>query len=394
MQELSGIEYVMCDIACKHDKTFEKKNWNGRINHFSSLDLEDESIYRKASNPIGLRSAINAYKAFINGEPSGYMFSLDACSSGLQLLSLLVSCEKSWSLCGGNSTKCVDSYTEIFESMDFRGNLTRKSVKAAIMTSLYGSKSGPKKAFGDKVEHFYETMETMVPGAWQLNLALQELWNDVKNGIYSWVLPDNFHAHIETKVKVFQKFKFLDQTLEVPKFVTGKPEFHKGLAPNLIHSIDGMIVREMFRRCMFNPIILQYVDFIFTETVNNDSITPDDKMVISLWSHYKNTGFLSTRILEHITPDNAGHLNKKVIYDMIDTFPIKPFELVSVHDCFRCHPNNGNDLRKQYNIIMADINDSSLLDSLVSQIIKQPVTVMKTGKIKRENILKSNYALA
>ena len=61
---------------------------------------------------------------------------------------------------------------------------------------------------------------------------------------------------------------------------------------------------------------------------------------------------------------------------------------------FRCHPNYGNDLRRQYNTILADINDSNLLPFIASQVAKQPISARKVGKIPREVILNANYTLS
>lgn len=131
---LSGLQYIQAEIACKHDKAYEKETWVDRLLYFKSLDFNDPKFYTKASNPIGLRAAVKALEDVQAGNPTGYMVSLDACSSGLQILSLLVSCPTSFNLCGGDSTQCVDSYTTIYDSMNLHGALTRKQVKAAIMT--------------------------------------------------------------------------------------------------------------------------------------------------------------------------------------------------------------------------------------------------------------------
>jgi len=239
---LTGLEYLQAEIACKHDKAFEKETWSDRLAYFDQLDITDKTIYKTASNAIGLRAAIEAYTASQAGESTGYMISLDACSSGLQILSLLVSCPTSFNLCGGDSDHCVDSYTTIYDSMNLHGALTRKQVKAAIMTSLYGSVAMPELTFGDNVDLFYETMEKMAPGAWDLNLGLQELWDKIPGSVYSWVMPDNFHACIETKDKEMKEFSFLGKPYAVTQKVDARPEFHKGLGPNLIHSVDGMVV--------------------------------------------------------------------------------------------------------------------------------------------------------
>lgn len=249
----------------------------------------------------------------------------------------------------------------------------------------------PELTFGDNVDMFYETMETMAPGAWDLNLSLQELWDEIPGSTYDWVMPDNFHACIETQKSELVPFKFLNEEFAVPVKVNERPDFHKGLGPNLIHSIDGMVVREMFRRCMFDKNVI-------TRVINNldDTGTTGrsaDK-VKELWDHYKETGFLSVRILDYLYKDTMGIVDPLVIAQLIKSMPDEPFELVSVHDCFRCHPNYGNNLRLQYNTILADINDSKLLKSMASQVTGRILNTRKVGKIDRNTILQGNYLLA
>lgn len=394
-QSLTGMQYLQCEIACKADKAFEKATWDERLAHFDSLDFTNPNTFKSASNPVGLRAAVLAYMDTLDGLPTGYMVSLDACSSGMQILSLLVECPTSFSLCGGDSDQCVDSYVEIYDSMNLHGVLTRKQVKAAIMTSLYGSVAMPELTFGANVDQFYDTMEKMAPGAWDLNQGLQELWDDVPGATYSWVLPDNFHACIETKDKEKLEFSLMGKPYALVHKVEGRPKFHKGLGPNLIHSIDGMVVREMLRRCMFDKgRITEVINAITTAVQGANEITSHDKMVERLWAHYEDTGFLSARILDHITVENVGITDQMVIAELIQSMPDEPFDIVTVHDCFRAHPNHGDDLRRQYNRIMADVAQSTILKSMASQVAQKKINAKKVGKIDRDSILNANYMLA
>ena len=234
-QELTGLEYLMADIACKHDKTYEKESWNKRLHHFSEIDFKDPDTFKQASNPIGLRAAYIALEDTALNKESGYLISLDAASSGLQLLSLLVSCPISWKLCGGDEN-ILDAYAEIYEHMDTDMSLDRKEIKLTIMSSLYGSTATPKAIFGENIDVFYECMEKMAPGAWDLNLGIQELWDEIEGTTYDWTMPDNFYACIETHDKEVIPFKFLEEEFQVVQKVNERPRFHKGLGPNLIHS--------------------------------------------------------------------------------------------------------------------------------------------------------------
>ena len=392
-QELTGTQYLMADIACKHDKAYEKRNWNERLAHFQEIDFMNPKTFTEASNPIGLRAAAIALNAGMQGEDIGYMISLDAASSGLQLLSLLVSCPISWKLCGGDEN-ILDAYTEIFMNMNTGMNLDRKDVKQSIMTALYGSEATPKAVFGEDVDVFYETMEKMAPGAWDLNLGIQDLWGNIKGSTYDWVLPDDFYACIETTDKERISFNFLDTKHEVIQEIHERPRFHKGLGPNLIHSIDGYIVREMFRRCMFDEkVTTRVMDLLKTGAKGTNGKSAEK--VSSLWSNYKATGLLSMRILDYLHHDTMGLVDPLVIGKLIQTLPDQSFDLVCVHDCFRCHPNHGNSLRRQYNHILADINESTLLVDIASQVTgDNNIKVQKAGKIARDVILNANYTLS
>lgn len=390
--KLSGLQYLMADIACKHDKAYEKKQWTDRLAHFYEIDLNDPKIFKTASNPIGLRAAVEALNQTKEGNSSGYMISLDAASSGMQLLSILVSCPISWKLCGGDET-ILDSYTHIYHSMGVAASLERADVKKSIMTALYGSTATPKAIFGEDVDTFYETMEHMAPGAWDLNLGLQELWDEISGETYDWYMPDGFYACIETSDKEVIPFTFLDKEFQVVQKVNARPRFHKGLGPNLIHSIDGMIVREMFRRCQFDSKVTTRVANLIIEGANGTNGRSKEK-VQDLWNSYLESGFLSVRILDYLFDDTIGLVDPLVIAKLIQSMPMKSFQLVTVHDCFRCHPNYGNDLRQQYNEIMADINDSNILSFIVNQLVNKKISARKVGKIPRDVILNGNYLLS
>lgn len=391
-RELTGTEYVMADIACKHDKAYEKKGWDERLAHFEEIDLSDPKTFKEASNPVGLRAAALAYEAGQQGKEVGYLISLDAASSGLQLLSLLVSCPISWKLCGGDEN-ILDAYAEVFLHMNTGLKIDRKAVKQSIMTALYGSTATPKAVFGEDIDVFYETMEQLAPGAWDLNLGIQELWDEIDGTTYDWVLPDNFYACIETHDKHVIPFMFLDKEYQVIQKINERPRFHKGLGPNLIHSVDGMIVREMYRRCQFDPKTVQRVTDLITMKVNGTD-GKSAEIVKTLWEHYEQSGFLSVRILDYLHHDTIGLVDHLVVAELINTLPLRPFELVCVHDCFRCHPNYGDDLRRQYNHILADLNDSVVLPFIASQVAEQDIKARKVGVIPREVILNANYTLS
>ena len=61
---------------------------------------------------------------------------------------------------------------------------------------------------------------------------------------------------------------------------------------------------------------------------------------------------------------------------------------------FRVLPNYGNDLRRQYNQLLAEVSRSDLLSFLVSQIVKRKITVSKIDPDMFDDIIETNYALS
>lgn len=98
--------------------------------------------------------------------------------------------------------------------------------------------------------------------------------------------------------------------------------------------------------------------------------------------------------MDHLNPDNLGHVDQGVIEDLIQSLPVKPFKVVTVHDCFRCHPNYGNDLRRQYNLQLHLIAKSNLLDNIVSQLLGKPISLGKLDDTLAQDILAADYALS
>jgi hypothetical protein len=113
--------------------------------------------------------------------------------------------------------------------------------------------------------------------------------------------------------------------------------------------------------------------------------------------HYLRSGVPDVTVLPFLTPENVQQLTKQHL-DSLATIvngmlQYKPFELVTIHDEFKAHPNNINWVRYQYKEIMAEIADSNLLDDLLSQLHGTPGTFKKLSKNLGELIRESAYGL-
>lgn len=396
--EFTGIEYLQIDIASNFG--LDKENWAERILWTESREDFLETLVADAEEPALFYAAVQAYRKAQAGKPSGYPISLDATSSGLQLLACLTGCASSARLCNVVPTgDREDAYTNIYQHMcDATGDsakLTRDDCKSAIMTSLYGSTAQPKRYFGEGalLETFYKTMETYAPGAWSLNQALLQLWQPGALS-HDWVLPDNFHVHVKVMVNETDYVQFMNRPVPVHIKTNQGTQDGLSLPANITHSVDGMVVREMHRRCDFDEEHVLHLLSCLKNGVGGESTIRDkDQLVLKLWTRYYESNFLSVRILDSLDAHNLGLVDPQIIWELIKTMPEKSFKVISIHDCFRVLPNYGNDLRRQYNQILSDIAGSKMLESIVSQIQGVHVPVGKAGNISVD-ILNADYALS
>ena len=397
-QEFTGREYLKIDIA--NNMGLDKDKWDDRIAWFDANEAQLEQLTKQAAEPALYSAGVRAWRNVQKGLPNHYPISLDATSSGIQILSCLTGDRKAAELCNVVDTnERADAYTILYhviaEKIGGAAKIDRKDTKRAIMTSFYGSTAVPKEVFGEGAQYdaFMSTMAEYAPAAWELNEAMLSLW-DPKALSNDWVMPDNFHVHVKIMGQVTEYVQFLNKPHEVTYAVNMPIENGRSLGANMTHSIDGMIVREMGLRCNHDPRTVNYVLDVLANRPCADLIQGNDKLVKELWGHYKDCGFLSARILDYINKDNVHLVDKAVIYDLIATFPKKPFEVISVHDCFRCLPNYGNDLRRQYNILLASIAKSDLLSFLLSQITGRIVKIGKLDDKMYLDVLEANYALS
>ena len=401
MTQFTGLQYLMIDVA--NNFGLGKKDWSERLDWFKANEGKLESLVKSAEKPALYYAGIKAYRKAQRGEVVQYPISLDATSSGLQILACLTGDREAAMICNVlDAGKRCCAYNLVYEHMlKALGKvpvLTDKNVKRAVMTSLYSSQAVPKEVFGDEspeLAQFYKTMETLAPAAWELNTAFLNMW-DPKAYSNDWTLPDNFNVKVKVMVPMSEEVTFLGKRYPVNYAVNAPAESGRSLGANVTHSIDGMLVREMNRRCNYDPLRVDMVrqllagkDPVFLGTSGHI----DDEMVSLLWQHYLDSGFLSARILDHLNKDNLHIVQKDHIQELVDSLPTKPFKILTVHDCFRCLPNQGNDMRWQYTNLLALVAKSELLSFILSQLMGQHVPVNKFDPHMWKEVMNSDYAI-
>jgi len=406
MQRFTGRQYLQIDIA--NNFGLDKKTWAERLAWFDLHKDHLLEMLQQAEEPALYYAGVRAYEAILRGEAIGYPIALDATSSGLQLLAALTGDRSAAQLSNvvkqPDGDHRSDAYTVVYDDMCSQlgetSKIVRDDTKRAIMTSLYGSKAVPKEVFGEgkQLQVFLETMTRLAPGAWELNDTFVSIWdgNALTN---DWVLPDNFHVHVKVMTLGSDTVQFLNEPFEVFQKINAPMKDGRSLGANTIHSLDGMIVREMSRRCDYDANWITLIREILDDEVVSHFATKEQKreahlMVNLLWTHFKESGYLSARILDYLDSDTIVFVNANEIHKLIDSLPLKPFKLLSIHDCFRCLPQYGNDLRWQYNNQLHLIAKSNLLSFLLSQLLKRDVQIGKLDETLALDILESDYALS
>lgn len=399
MQTFTGKDYLRIDIA--NNFGLDKLNWDERISWFNQNEHQLFSIVKQAEEPALFYAGVLAWERAMQGKPSGYTISLDATASGIQILSVLAGDRKAAELCNVVPTDGrKDAYTEVYAKMvDKLGEeakIKRSDAKDALMTAFYGSTAVPKEIFGEGelLSTFYETVVENAPGAWEINETLLALWNPEALS-YDWILPDNYHVKIKVMDSVRENIHFNNEPFQISYKVNAPTPEGRSLSANMVHSIDGLIVREMQRRCNYDTDqIAELGKLIGVGAKGKSTNRSKDKLVMSLWYHFQKSGFLSARIIDYLDIDNLGLVNDWEIKNLLDSLPQKSFQMISVHDCFKCLPNYGNDLRRQYNNVLAAMANSDMLSFVTSQIVKRHIPVNKLDPNLGQDIRQSNYALS
>jgi 1,2-phenylacetyl-CoA epoxidase catalytic subunit len=88
-----------------------------------------------------------------------------------------------------------------------------------------------------------------------------------------------------------------------------------------------------------------------------------------------------------------AHINKLIT--IIESMLVHhPFEVITVHDEFKCHANNMNHLRQHYINVFAELAESNVLSDILSQIHGVPGNFPKLSQDLGAKIRGSNYALS
>lgn len=418
----TGWEYLLIDAASKYglDKlTFEERiDWATQ-----NLSQLDDAAFIAAGDPDDsplYQKAVMAIRKAQKGLPTGHLIGLDAVCSGMQVMSVLTGC-----VAGATATGLVDpdvradAYTSVTAAMNaiLQANgsqaitVSRGDAKDSTMTMLYGSVLVPQSIFGAKTAElaaFYGAVDQVAPGPAALLQDLLNSWNPYAKH-HAWQLPDGYDAYVkvtketETRIEVDE----LDHaTFMYHYYKEEGTKKGKSNAANLVHAMDAYILRCMHRRCNYDRQLAEEASRLIQIELIQRAMGKrmPRQAIVGKFAYYVDQYFRSTLadivIVPHLTEVNIGLLTTEhlqglasILYGMLQ---YQPFPLVTVHDEFRCSPNNANFMRWQYREILAEIAESNVLDDLLTQLhnkgpgtFKRQVSYPSLGSLIR----KSNYGI-
>lgn len=260
-QSFKPYQYMLISLANSFGN--DQESWNNRID--IGKDIVSKPLHEQiqlaqelpSDEKFSALKAVHAHNDVINGRPTGYYGQLDATASGLQIIACLTGCERTAehvNLITTDVNDRKDVYLNLSKIMSNKYNvdITRKQFKTPLMTTFYASEAQPKKLFGEGflLDAYYDVVSTELPGAWEMLNAVKEL-HDPSKKEYWWTLPDGHTATCKVMVVKDKKIEVAElnkATFTYRVEVNDYSDFYIALLANIVHSIDGWMVREMYRK--------------------------------------------------------------------------------------------------------------------------------------------------
>lgn len=417
MTPFTGFQYLLIDAANQFglDKLLFEERIQWGMDNLANLEALADQAEAK-TKPLYVK-AVQAIRKAQAGIPTGHLVGFDASCSGIQVMSALTGCYS-----GAHATGLVDpnvradAYTAVTSAMnEVLGGVgikvSRAKAKEATMTSCYGSKAKPIEIFGEgtpELAAFYAAVTKVAPGAWGLLQDLLASWQPYALK-HEWQLPDGYEAKVKVMNKIETRIEVdeLDHATFTYQYYVNEGS-DKGLsnAANVVHSVDAYVLRSIHRRCNYDKELAEWVQIMIEAELEarvqipghmTEGKVPATKAIAYYANLFERHQVADVVIMEHLSCNqvrnlSTEHLEKlgSIVESMLCH---EPFEVVTIHDEFKCHANNMDYLRSHYINIFCDIAEGTILDSVFTDLFGKPVKYQKLSEDLSEHIANSNYAL-
>lgn len=337
MQKFTGLQYIMIGIANAFG--LDKWEWQPRLDWAKALlnlmpnDSILKSMMAEAAEPMMFNKLIRHYFDVLQRIPTGCMIGLDATASGIQVLGALTACRKT---CLNvnliNDGKRHDVYT----------------MGADYMTKVVGHEV----------------------------------------------------TRADLKLPIMTTFYF---STEQPKMLFGDdtPElkaFHEMLSAELTGAYEAMF--DIASCWNPNGLVHEWVLPDGHTASVKVMVECDKRIEIDELDHKKFTH--RTYVNEPTTynrslPANVTHsIDAYIAREMVRRAKDQGFQLLVIHDSFWVHFNYANEVRQNYNNLLAEICEMDLLSDILSQITGEPLEVIALSdrKALAAEIRNAEYALS
>lgn len=264
-----GIRQFKIDIANHYG--YDKSNYDVRESFVSKPD-------DKAKKPILANKAVSIWNRLVDDDSfiTNYCVGVDATASGMQILSILSNDSETAKYTNlTDVSMCYDIYGKACEKVleVTKSSLSVKDirdiVKKALMTRGYNSDKQivvaqqelRKKGISidlSVLTSILDLSDKITKAKDAMNNVLCDTYSNLPDDqqIIRWTMPDGFIVEIANIEKCWSGFTCRKFSLQMTYDRLGwnKELNWRALAPNLIHSIDAYICREVIRRCKFQVV--------------------------------------------------------------------------------------------------------------------------------------------
>lgn len=372
--------------ALGHDKESYQDRINFVLEHDAELEklmleTEERSDYPeghqtqyKADEPYIGMGLVHYYRKAQAGKPVNCIVYADAVNQGFQLQSIICSDRDMMELTCAIGTRRNDLYNWLLKACGLEKKY-RAILKKAVVPMGYGATRAAKEKVGEYIYNLILKATRNSP-TWKFIRHIPQLWKPEWTSV-SWTLPDGMKTLTYPKDRegvYAKKMSFLGEEINLPY----RPkEVHVErsccLGPNMIHSIDGFIAREMMTRCYYDPKKIQWIkDYLwglapsFSEKCDMEA--PSTKELVELLKLGKECNWYSFHILDVVNAYNIHLVPEELLKEMLNELPQKPFAITRIHDSFGCHPNYLRDVMVQYRHCLYHLGVSNLVQHIADEI--------------------------
>jgi hypothetical protein len=367
-----------------HEAELEKWVSNTKIKSEYPERFQEQYV---AEEPAKAHSLLYWYRKAQQGEPVGCIVHFDAKCQGAQIQSILCQDIDGMLATGAIRDEDVDFYLDcaVLCGLDPTPE-NRNLLKEGLKPTMYSGRKSAREIWGDEL---FETFWEEVPKKYSFFKKLVALyptqWQDDWECL-KWRLPDGS----ATQVLVKGSNQIYTATIFGYSFEGEYSQFGPNpkracsLGPNIIHSLDGFVAREMQSRCSYEKEQIAFIKRFLNGELNHLSLemkvynnlhnTKDDKNFKELSYLFrlgKEFNWYSFHILDLLNHNNIFELGLEqieIVRQMIKELPEEPFYLTRIHDSYGCHPNYWEDVCQQYRYCLAHLSQSRILQHICSDL--------------------------